>query len=684
MTLLTRRRLPLGTPLTVLAVFVSLLSCRADLLFFESFSYPNGPLTLVSAGAWATHSGTPEEVPVVSQSAVLDQAKTEDVNAPLPGGPYGNGTNLMLYWSFRLTALGLPGGAGGYFAHLNITSFRSRIFVGTNGAAGGHFRLGLSNGGTSPDVVFPMDIGLNTECVVLVRYNTATGLSTLWVNPAPEGEGGNSTAASDAVSTLSVNRIALRQSTGIGVLRIDDLKVGTAWEDVYAEASPTAPTITLHPEGQTISEGQMVSFRSEAAGTRPVYFQWLKDGVALTGATNTTLTLTAVSTNGAGAYSMTASNAAGMVASDSATLVVKPSTPWNGVLRVLTWNVKGNNATNWSINSPQVQAICRKLSYLAPDVITFNEIPVSLTYEMTNWVAAFLPGYYLASNSGSDGFIRSVIASRHQILASSKHLDGKSLAPFGTGNFTRDLFQARIRVPGYPQPLDVFTTHLKATTSSWQADADKRAAEAKAISNFIAHVYVPTNKGALYVLTGDLNEDVERPDTNRYISGLPIQNLVNPQTGLVLVVPMEPVTGIDYTLSIQANLTVRFDYVLPCAALVTNLVGGLVFRTDVLTNPPVAEVYLTDSRTASDHLPVMLEFKSPYPPLVPLTRTDNVSTLSWESLPGQRFLIKSAPDLAVPYSSWLPVIDEIVADGYRSSLSITSPAPQEFYRIEAQ
>ena len=56
---------------------------------------------------------------------------------------------------------------------------------------------------------------------------------------------------------------------------------------------------------------------------------------------------------------------------------------------LVTYNVKGNGASDWSTNAPQVRAIARELQFLNPDIITFNEIPYDLSYEMTNFVAAF-------------------------------------------------------------------------------------------------------------------------------------------------------------------------------------------------------------------------------------------------------------------------------------------------------
>ena len=252
---------------------------------------------------------------------------------------------------------------------------------------------------------------------------------------------------------------------------------------------------------------------------------------------------------------------------------------------------------------------------LQPDIITFNEIPANYTWEMTNFVAAFLPGYYLATNSGTDGYIRSVIASKYPIVESRSWLDGASLASFGySGNFTRDLFQAQIAVPGLTNLLNVFTTHLKATTSSPQNDANRRAAEASAISNFFVTTYLAgPDAQSPYLLTGDLNEDIFRPETSRYTSGQPIQRLVSSPTGLRLTTPRNPYSESDLTLSIRTTLNVRFDYILACSSLYSNLASSQVFRTDLLPAPSLP-LLAADSATASDHLPVMMVFNLPAPP----------------------------------------------------------------------
>lgn len=344
---------------------------------------------------------------------------------------------------------------------------------------------------------------------------------------------------------------------------------------------------------------------------------------------------------------------------------IPPSVP-AGALSILTYNVKGNGAADWSTNAPQVQAIGRELMYLNPDIITFNEIPYAYTYEMTNWVIAYLPGYYLATNSGTDGYIRSVIASRFPITRSKSWLPHADLNPFGytNSNFTRDLFEAEISVPNFAQPLHVFTTHLKATDPSFPPDdAGKRAAEAAAITNFFAtnfFVLYPTHP---YLLTGDLNES----DTN----ALSIQRLLSVPAGLHLTNPTNPFTGSSNTYSIQASLSKRLDYILPGDLLFTNIYASQVFRTDVL-NPIPTNLMQFDNQAASDHLPVLMVFNNPYETpflLTLLAMTNQLYTLQWRATPGQQFFVESSADL----SHWVVRASNITSTAitYTTTLSVT-------------
>jgi endonuclease/exonuclease/phosphatase family metal-dependent hydrolase len=347
-------------------------------------------------------------------------------------------------------------------------------------------------------------------------------------------------------------------------------------------------------------------------------------------------------------------------------------------LSLLTYNVGGNGATDWSTNAAQVQAIGRQMLYLQPDVVTFQEIPFDLSDEMTNFVKAYLPGYALARNSGTDGFIRSMIASRYPIGRSQKWLDSASLVPFGYTNspstFTRDLFEAEIRVPGWGAPLHVFTTHLKAQSDS--TSAARRAAEASAISNFLVTSFLPTNGGRPYVLTGDLNEDINRPPSS---SRQPIQRLANTNTGLHLTTPVNPVSHDDRTISIRATLTARFDYILPGDLLYSNVSTSQVFRTDLL-NPVPSPLQPLDDRTASDHVPVLMVFRNPFDTpfqLLSVTVTNQVVSVNWEGTAGRQYDIEASAD----FSTWTKVATNLGATGTNATWSTNANGPFQFFRV---
>jgi endonuclease/exonuclease/phosphatase family metal-dependent hydrolase len=323
------------------------------------------------------------------------------------------------------------------------------------------------------------------------------------------------------------------------------------------------------------------------------------------------------------------------------------------------------------------------MDYLNPDVVTFNEIPDASTWQMTNFVQAFLPGYYLATNSTSDGYIRSVIVSRYPITRSQSWIGRANLAQFGyNGPFTRDLFEAEIQLPEQPHPWHVFTTHLKAATDS--TSLLRRAAEASAISNFFVTVFLPANGSHPYSLSGDLNEDIYRPPGG---SRQPIQILTSAPTGLKLSTPVNAISGEDYTLSIQGNLNVRFDYILASQSLWTNVISSQVFRTDLLPNPP-PPLLASDDLTSSDHLPVIMEFNNPYatPALEPRV-AGNLGFASGnfgfdlKGRAGRTVIVDASTNLTL----WLPVWTNILGTGtvYFSD-SESSMSASRFYRLREQ
>lgn len=93
-----------------------------------------------------------------------------------------------------------------------------------------------------------------------------------------------------------------------------------------------APAIMWFSSGATMAVGEDVAFGVTAAGVPPITYQWRRNGVALTGETNTLLSLPAVTLAQAGSYDVVVSNPSGSVTSPAAELTVVSSLPLGGLL----------------------------------------------------------------------------------------------------------------------------------------------------------------------------------------------------------------------------------------------------------------------------------------------------------------------------------------------------------------
>lgn len=658
----------------------------------------------VSSGPWVNNVTLPGWY--ASKSSVDSTAYIADSGSSITGGLYSYGVSGAHAASDRALGSVASGSASpmayGVRFYNNTAVAETNIVVSYTGE---QWRVGSANANT---LAFSYAVS-TTPITNTFSAATWTSLPALdFVSPIL------STTASALDGNLPVNQRVFTSIVLTGVIVQPGQELSLRWLDVNdtgnddgialddltvtfgtnAAAPPTPAYVSTQPQDQTVFAGNSANFSVVAGGTPPFTYQWWSNNVAVPNATNDTFTLLNVSTNLNGStFFVTVTNAAGGTNSDAATLTVIPSSTSAGAVTYLTYNVDGNSVTgtdptNWAVTAPQVQAIGRELDYLNPDIITFNEIPSAYKWQMTNWVTAFLPGYYLATNSIGDGFIQNYIASRWPITRSQSWLSSSNLANFGytngTASYTRDLFEAQVAVPGFSQPLHVFVAHLKATTSGGQDDADRRAAEASCVSNFFVNVFLTgTNKLHPYILSGDLNEDILRPETKSYVTGHPIQRLVSLPTGLQLTSPINPFTSAptnDMTESIRASaLTVRFDYILPCALMYSNIVTSQIFRTDKLVPVP-PNLNSNDDRTASDHLPVLMVFSNPYQnpfQLLSVIRNDPVLTLTWQSVPGQQYAIESSANL----TDWTTFATNLMATNFTAAFSTNTPASSQFFRV---
>lgn len=91
-------------------------------------------------------------------------------------------------------------------------------------------------------------------------------------------------------------------------------------EEPATEVTPVS--ITAHPQSVAVTAGAVASFAVGASGGGALSFQWRKDGVNLSGATSSTLSIASTQESNAGVYDVVVSNSAGSVTSLQAVLTV--------------------------------------------------------------------------------------------------------------------------------------------------------------------------------------------------------------------------------------------------------------------------------------------------------------------------------------------------------------------------
>lgn len=106
-----------------------------------------------------------------------------------------------------------------------------------------------------------------------------------------------------------------------------------AWPQYRANARRVGRAVTetfgisAHPRSQAAVLGLPLSLGVSATGAGTLTYQWFKDGVALTGATASTYTVSTVTAGTAGSYTVTVTGTQGSLTSNAAVITVEPITP---------------------------------------------------------------------------------------------------------------------------------------------------------------------------------------------------------------------------------------------------------------------------------------------------------------------------------------------------------------------
>jgi hypothetical protein len=222
----------------------------AQLVVADSFEYPDGPIEAVSGSAWVTNYQPSNTVDVVSRRMFLTQSETGSVRVNF-SAPISTG---MLYARFRVTFTELPSPSGNVFAFFrqsDVDNLRARVWSRTDGAAPGHFRLGINAFNGAPALA-PVDLSLGETYAVVIRYSVTNHDSTLWIDPVSEADTERRVDSPATVfPSVGVMHFGFMQSSNVigpggpGTMFVDDLRIGRT----FVDATGAAVLTSVHSAG---------------------------------------------------------------------------------------------------------------------------------------------------------------------------------------------------------------------------------------------------------------------------------------------------------------------------------------------------------------------------------------------------------------------------------------------------
>jgi von Willebrand factor type A domain-containing protein/Regulator of Chromosome Condensation (RCC1) repeat protein/Ig-like domain-containing protein/putative Ig domain-containing protein len=164
------------------------------------------------------------------------------------------------------------------------------------------------------------------------QYNAVTGNAFFWVMVAGlsplsyqwQVNGTNIAGATNSLLTLTNLSIAgagvysVTVSNSLGTVTSGNVELPPVWR---------LPFFLVQPQSQTVLCNGSTTFQAVADGTKPLSYQWQFNGTNISGATNSVLTLTNITDDGAGQYTIIVTNVNGLTTSQAAVLTVTGQPP---------------------------------------------------------------------------------------------------------------------------------------------------------------------------------------------------------------------------------------------------------------------------------------------------------------------------------------------------------------------
>ncbi|MBC7938659.1 MAG: immunoglobulin domain-containing protein, partial [Chitinophagaceae bacterium] len=136
---------------------------------------------------------------------------------------------------------------------------------------------------------------VSTQTVAASTSVTLTGAATGTPTPTLQWRKDGVVIPGATGASLTLSALALTDSGTYTLVATNIIGTATSSNSILNVVTGFPPLFTTQPTAsQTVIAGNNASFTAAATGTPAPTFQWQKNGVAIAGATSTTLTLTAV------------------------------------------------------------------------------------------------------------------------------------------------------------------------------------------------------------------------------------------------------------------------------------------------------------------------------------------------------------------------------------------------------
>lgn len=269
------------TPSVFAALALALGLCAspaaAQIIFYEPFDYPAGPLfDSTTTSTWSLHSGVAPPLVLETPSDVgnsldypniltasddrleLYYERDGDIGRDIAPTFINSGDTIYVSMLLKIgSGANAPGSSAGghYIAHFydqrTPGRFRGRLQIRRDSFSDNIY-LGVSWGTNDLPVWSFTAVAPNqTHCVVmkLVRQpGDDNDRVNLYVNPTmgalepliPQASTTNSSVNTNEDIGLWIGRFALRQASGIGRIQVDEIRLGRTWADVTPPLTPPA------------------------------------------------------------------------------------------------------------------------------------------------------------------------------------------------------------------------------------------------------------------------------------------------------------------------------------------------------------------------------------------------------------------------------------------------------------